>query len=1067
MNIKNTTKSVSKRMLAISISLMLIFLIVIPSPNSVVSGTATVSMELKEGWNLKGMPESMTASDLALKSNYITSIVHRTPEGYYVSYIPSIGATDFTLEVNEGVYIYSEVDTIITFTISAVSGYSGGDLVVTGDLDVTGDSIFAENLTVEGSMSILGNIEIANLNVTEDLTVDGDLNVKEDLEVGNDLIVNGNLRVDKDLTVSGLTTTEDLTVNGNLRVKEDTNLDGNLSVAKDMIVDGDSTVKGDMEVLGNLTAGDFTVDNLAITEDLIINGNLTVIRDLTVGDDIEVTDDMSIGDDLTVSGDTVIEGNLNVMGDATIAGNLVAGNFTVGNLTITEDLAINGDLTVDNDVLVSGNIAITGDATISGKLTAGDFTVSSLTVSDDLAINGNLSVAQDMTVDGDSTVLGDMTVLGKLTAGDFTVDSLTIAEDLTINGNLSVLRKLTVGEDITVTGAMNVGDDLTVSGNTLIEGNLNVLGDAMIAGTLTAGNFTVGNLTIAEDLSINGNLFITGDATIGGSLTVVDDITIDGSYTVTEDLTVGGDLFVSGNLTGLALGDMADFVIGRDATGEIYARNGITGNIDFTSNNASEVIQSAIDALDASPRDAGTIYLQRSQYLQWYSIPLRFWVVVDYKIDYTIDIPPGISIISDGAMMDISDLDGTAFRLNPDGDDYGSGHFIWKISNLGFVGDQSNRNTNAIHARNWQYALIIDNIHCEEVTNPIKIEGTAYRTVVQNCLAIVGAGNDGEIGVHIFKGRGPYSPNGATVINSDFSTFKTGIKIDDGYGVRVTNNYMEGNDIAVDSSGGHVSVVGNYFQPGTGGIGVYVYGGTAITGNTFLQGGSAANSYGVYAARSEGQVLISGNLVATDSADNAFFYSDVPTRATIVGNTVALKVGVTSKFIDAELTGSTVTGNHVSRGDPAIRQRMSPAWQENIFSDNTFFSSVTAIITGGRDHVLDNAFSACQTDIQLLGGDNVVRGNNLRGSVARIDTSGMGGGNIIEGNFGYVTENYGTTSAGTSIDVTHGLDGTPDHVIVTPLGQTGYYYVTNKGPTTFTIISEMNIAFDWYAKFKP
>ena len=61
----------------------------------------------------------------------------------------------------------------------------------------------------------------------------------------------------------------------------------------------------------------------------------------------------------------------------------------------------------------------------------------------------------------------------------------------------------------------------------------------------------------------------------------------------------------------------------------------------------------------------------------------------------------------------------------------------------------------------------------------------------------------------------------------------------------------------------------------------------------------------------------------------------------------------------------------------------------------------------------------------------------------------MGTGNIIEDNLGFITENEGTTSLGTSIDVTHGLAGTPDQVIVTPLGQTNYFYVTNKGATTF------------------
>jgi predicted acyltransferase (DUF342 family) len=909
MTMKNRSVGILKKIWVISIALLILSMIFIPTQDTVVSESIVVSVELKAGWNLINVPESISASDLALKSKHITSIVHMSSDDYHVSYIPEHGITDFICEPYEVIYIYSKADTNLKFTIDIPSGNIIGDLIVPGDAKLN------RNLSVDGSVSVSGNLEINSMNVSDDLIVNGNLKVNEDLVIGNDCFVDGNLIVSKNLTVGDLTITHDMTIN------ED------LTVSGDAFISGDSVVAGDTTIIGNIIAADLSVNNVTINEDLTIKGNISVIKDIIVG------------------GDSIVTGDMEVMG------NLTASDLTVGNVSITEDLTI----------------------------------------------NGNLSVMKDLTVGGDSTVAGDMDVRGNITAKNLIVD-----EDVLVKGNLSVIKDITIG------------------------------------GNLTVGNFTV-----------------------------TDSFTYDGNYSITENMTVGGDLVVSGNITGIALGNTADYVIGRDATGEIYAKNGRTGNIDFKSANATEVIQSAIDALVASDRGAGMIYLKRSDYGEIYNIPLRFGVSVDYTIDSPILVRHGISIISDGALLNVAGLNDTVLRLNPEGYDYGSTHLIWKISGLAFVGHKDNTNTIAIHAYNWQYPLIIDNIHTEEVTNPIKIEGTAYRTVVQNCLFIVGAGNRGEAGVHIFKGRGPYPPNGATVVNSDVSTFKTGIKVDDGYGIRVTSNYLEGNGIAIDSSGGSVNIVGNYIQPGENGTGVYIYGGTIITGNTFLQGGGAANSTGVHAARSEGQVLVSGNMVATDSTDTVFFYSSVPIRATIVGNTVALKVGATSKFIDAELTGSTISGNHISRGNPAIRQRMSPAWQENVFSGNTFFSSATAIITGGRDHVLDNAFSACQTDIQLIGPFNVVRGNNLRGFVATINTTGMGGGCTIENNIGFVTENSGTTSAGTSIDVSHGLDGTPDHVIVSPLGQTNQFYVTNKGPTTFTIVSQASVEFDWFATYKP
>jgi hypothetical protein len=124
------------------------------------------------------------------------------------------------------------------------------------------------------------------------------------------------------------------------------------------------------------------------------------------------------------------------------------------------------------------------------------------------------------------------------------------------------------------------------------------------------------------------------------------------------------------------------------------------------------------------------------------------------------------------------------------------------------------------------------------------------------------------------------------------------------------------------------------------------------------------------------------------------------------------------------------------------------------------------MITGGKDDISNNHFYFGDTNIILNGDKNTVRNNYFSGTI-RIDLSGMGSDNIVEGNRIFVTENSGTTSAGTSIDVAHGLSGAPDQVIATPLGQTEYHYVTNIGTTNFTIISESSVAFNWYAVYKP
>ena len=70
-------------------------------------------------------------------------------------------------------------------------------------------------------------------------------------------------------------------------------------------------------------------------------------------------------------------------------------------------------------------------------------------------------------------------------------------------------------------------------------------------------------------------------------------------------------------------------------------------------------------------------------------------------------------------------------------------------------------------------------------------------------------------------------------------------------------------------------------------------------------------------------------------------------------------------------------------------------------------------------------------------------------------------------------KNSGTatiTAGNTSVDVTHGLAGTPTRVYLTPTTDTAgkRYWVSAKGSTTFTITIDSShtadISFDWLAQ---
>ena len=101
--------------------------------------------DLEAGWNLKGMPATMTTASLAAKSPYIDVIVHMTNQGtsgILLSYIVSLGATEFTCTLNEGVYVYMSQATRITFTIiTDLADLTVNSLTTENDLTVGGDII--------------------------------------------------------------------------------------------------------------------------------------------------------------------------------------------------------------------------------------------------------------------------------------------------------------------------------------------------------------------------------------------------------------------------------------------------------------------------------------------------------------------------------------------------------------------------------------------------------------------------------------------------------------------------------------------------------------------------------------------------------------------------------------------------------------------------------------------------------------------------------------------------------------------------------------------------------------
>ncbi|UCG68773.1 MAG: right-handed parallel beta-helix repeat-containing protein, partial [Thermoplasmata archaeon] len=220
-----------------------------------------------------------------------------------------------------------------------------------------------------------------------------------------------------------------------------------------------------------------------------------------------------------------------------------------------------------------------------------------------------------------------------------------------------------------------------------------------------------------------------------------------------------------------------------------------------------------------------------------------------------------------------------------------------------------------------------------------------------------------------------------------------------------------------------------------------------VLNNLFPSDDTNGNHYGINLHNFGTHSIVSGN---TLHEVHTGIFLDSQERA-IVSNNIIINAKNRGIYLYDAANDNLIEGNLISGAPTGIKIDIIPGKRSN-----------------DRNLILGNQIRDCDTGILVNGAnDTVILDNYLYNVNIPINVTASGINTTIRDNRGFLTENSGTTSTGTSIVVNHGLAGTPTNVIITPLDVPGYYYVTSKGPTSFTIISELDIAFDWYAIYKP
>lgn len=375
---------------------------------------------------------------------------------------------------------------------------TNGDTVIAGVLTVngTGDSTFAGNVNIGGNLTVDGTIQGGTqVDLGEDLVVTGNLDVKGNTKLGD------NASVDK-IDAYGLTTIHSKTTKalGNATDNAFKVVD---SVGADLFnvkTNGDTVIAGVLTVNGT---GDSTfAGNVNIGGSLNVDGTITGGAQVNLGDDLEVVGDLSVKgntflgdnattDTTTIKGVTTIQsGKTKATGSSTTSVFAVkdSGGSNLFSVKENGDTVIGGVLTVDG----TGTSTFNGDVSINGKLTvAKDATVSADMSADNFTVKGNLLVEGDTTLGNE---LSDKVNIKGLAKFDQNIDmnqkritnlaDPTDAKDAVTKGYVdSISQGLDIKDSVRVATVGNI----TLSGVQTIDGVSVVAGDRVLVKDQTTG----------------------------------------------------------------------------------------------------------------------------------------------------------------------------------------------------------------------------------------------------------------------------------------------------------------------------------------------------------------------------------------------------------------------------------------------------------------------------------------------------------------------------------------------------------------------------------------------------
>ncbi len=368
--------------------------------------------------------------------------------------------TGLVFTENNSIELY--YDNTKRFETTGVGATVTGNLGVSGNLVVAGESEFVGVVTFRGGTINLGDADTDNIILTGDVNSDILPNTTSTFNLGSTSKRWGAI-YGTSANISGVGTFGGADLNGSTTIE-------------DLQITGITTISGSIDGL----------NSLEIDGHVQFNGGMTIQGISTFNSAIDNNSDLS------VDGTTTLNGNLQVVGFSTFQNAVVMNSSLAvsGNTTLSSALGVTGIATFSNNVNVTGSADITGNLRVSGITTIGNASSDTLTVNATTTfvepVVGTIGTATRATTVDTSGVATNQNFNLIFSDGSGTGKTLGVDAELLYNPNTN---KMTVP--------------------TINVGTLNAA-DGVAALTLTS---STGNVGVSSNLTVNGNLFVLGSTT--------------------------------------------------------------------------------------------------------------------------------------------------------------------------------------------------------------------------------------------------------------------------------------------------------------------------------------------------------------------------------------------------------------------------------------------------------------------------------------------------------------------------------------------------------------------------